>query len=67
MNKIRKTLNNDYKYTKKTLLPTLFITKNIEDKKFNYDFEDKDILEHSILIDNLLLQIKEKLNKNFFF
>ena len=41
MNKIRKTLNNDYKYTKKTLLPTLFITKNIEDKKFNYDFEDK--------------------------
>lgn len=41
MKKIRKILNKDYKYTKKTLLPTLFITKNIEDKKFNYDFEDK--------------------------
>ena len=43
------------------------ISNYLKEKYSNYNFEEKDILEHSILIDNFLLQIKEKLKKNFFF
>ena len=44
-----------------------FISAHIKSRYSNYDFEEKDILEHSVLIDNLLMQLKEKLIKNFFF
>ena len=56
-------INNEYKLVYEENL----ISAHLKNKYSNYDFEEKDILEHSILIDNLLLQIKEKLNKNFFF
>lgn len=56
-------INNEYKLVYEENL----ISTHLKEKYSNYDFEEKDILEHSILIDNLLLQLKEKLNKNFFF
>ncbi len=56
-------INNEYKLVYEENL----ISAHLKNRYSNYDFEEKDILEHSILIDNLLLQIKEKLNKNFFF
>jgi len=56
-------INNEYKLVYEENL----ISEHLKNRYSNYDFEEKDILEHSILIDNLLLQIKEKLNKNFFF
>ena len=56
-------INNEYKLVYEENL----ISTYLKEKYSNYDFEEKDILEHSILIDNLLLQLKEKLNKNFFF
>ena len=43
------------------------ISAHLKNRYSNYEFEDKDILEHSVLIDNLLIQLKEKLKKNFFF
>lgn len=56
-------IDNEYKLVYEENL----ISTHLKEKYSNYDFEEKDILEHSILIDNLLLQLKEKLNKNFFF
>ena len=56
-------INNEYKLVYEENL----ISTHLKEKYSNYDFEEKDILEHSILIDNLLLQLKEKLNKNFYF
>jgi len=56
-------INNKYKLVYEENL----ISEHLKNRYSNYNFEEKDILEHSILIDNLLLQIKEKLNKNFFF
>ena len=43
------------------------ISAHLKNRYSNYEFEDKDILEHSVLIDNLLIKLKEKLKKNFFF
>ena len=60
--KITKT-NNEYKLVFEENL----ISSYLKDKYSNYDFEEKDILEHSILIDNFLEQLKEKLSKKFFF
>ena len=56
-------INNEYKLVYEENL----ISAHLKNRYSNYDFEEKDILEHSILIDNFLLQVKEKLNKNFFF
>tara|TARA_A100001234_G_scaffold82882_1_gene72929 strand:+ start:72 stop:1082 length:1011 start_codon:yes stop_codon:yes gene_type:complete len=56
-------INNEYKLVYEENL----ISAYLKNRYSNYDFEEKDILEHSIFIDNLILQIKEKLNKNFFF
>ena len=56
-------INNEYKLVyEKNLIST-----HLKDKYSNYNFEEKDILEHSILIDNFFVQLKEKLNSNFFF
>ena len=41
MKNIRNKLNKKFKYTTKSLLPTLIVKKNIDDKKFNYNFEKK--------------------------
>ena len=41
MKNIKNKLNQKFKYTKKTLLPTLIVNKNIDDTKFNYNFEKK--------------------------
>ena len=56
-------INDEYKLVYEENL----ISAHLKNRYSNYDFEEKDILEHSILIDNLIFQIKEKLNKNFFF
>ena len=56
-------INNEYKLVYEENL----ISAHLKNRYSNYDFKEKDILEHSILIDNFLLQIKEKLNRNFFF
>jgi SAM-dependent MidA family methyltransferase len=56
-------INNDYKLVYEENL----ISSHLKNKYSNYEFEDKDILEHSVLIDNLLIQLNEKLKKNFFF
>ncbi len=56
-------INNEYKLVYKENL----ISAHLKDRYSNYEFEDKDILEHSVLIDNFLVQLKEKLKKNFFF
>ena len=64
LNEIKITkIDNEYKLVYEENL----ISTHLKEKYSNYDFEEKDILEHSILIDNLLLQLKEKLNKNYFF
>ena len=41
MMKIRKMLNEMFPYTKETLLPTIYIDEEIDDDKFNSDFENK--------------------------
>ena len=56
-------INSEYKLVHEENL----ISTHLKEKYSKYDFEEKDILEHSILIDNFLTQLKEKLNKNFFF
>ena len=56
-------IQNEYKLVYEENL----FSAHLKDIYSNYDFEEKDVLEHSILIDNFLLQLKEKLNKNFFF
>ena len=56
-------INNEYKLVYEENL----ISTHLKDKYSNYDFKEQDILEHSILIDNFLMQLKEKLNKKFFF
>ena len=56
-------INNEYKLVYEENL----VSTKLKDKYSNYNFEEKDILEHSILIDNFLLQLKEKLKTNFFF
>ena len=56
-------INNEYKLVYEENL----ISAHLKSRYSNYEFEDKDILEHSVLIDNLLIQLKEKLKKNFFF
>ena len=56
-------INNEYKLVYENNL----ISTHLKDKYSNYHFEEKDILEHSILIDSFYLQLKEKLNNNFFF
>ena len=56
-------INNEYKLVYEENL----ISTHLKDKFSNYNFEEKDILEHSILIDNFFVQLKEKLNSNFFF
>ena len=56
-------INNEYKLVYEENL----ISAHLKNRYSNYEFEDKDILEHSVLIDNLLIQLKEKLKKNFFF
>ena len=43
------------------------ISAHLKKKYSNYNFEERDILEHSILIDNFFVQLKDKLNNNFFF
>lgn len=55
-------INNEYKLVYEENL----ISAHLKNRYSNYEFKDKDILEHSVLIDNLLIQLKEKLNKNFF-
>ena len=61
---IKITKSND-KY--KLVYEENLVSSHLKDKYSNYDFEEKDILEHSILIDNFIVQLKEKFNKNFFF
>ncbi len=56
-------INNEYKLVYEESL----ISAHLKNKYSNYEFEDKEILEHSVLIENLLIQLKEKLKKNFFF
>ena len=56
-------IDNEYKLVYEENL----ISAHLKEKYSNYNFEEKDILEHSILIDNFLFQLKEKLNNNFFF
>ena len=60
--KITKT-NNDYNLVYEENL----ISRHLKEKYSNYEFEDMDILEHSILIENFLNGLKENLIKNFFF
>ena len=56
-------INSEYKLVHEENL----ISTHLKEKYSKYDFKEKDILEHSILIDNFLTQLKEKLKKNFFF
>ena len=56
-------IDNEYKLVYEENL----ISAHLKEKYSNYNFEEKDILEHSILIDNFFVQLKEKLNNNFFF
>ena len=56
-------INNEYKLVYEENL----ISAHLKNRYSNYEFKDKDILEHSVLIDNLLIKLKEKLKKNFFF
>jgi len=63
---------NEIKITKikneyKLVYEENIISEHLKNRYSNYDFEEKDILEHSVLIDNLLIQFKEKFKKNFFF
>jgi len=60
--KITKT-NNDYNLVYEENL----ISGHLKEKYSNYEFEDMDILEHSILIDNFIIELKDKLINNFFF
>ncbi len=63
-NEIRITkVNNEYKLVYEENL----ISSQLKDKYSNYNFKERDILEHSTLIDNFLLQLKEKFKNNFFF
>ena len=56
-------IDNEYKLVYEENL----ISAHLKEKYSNYNFEEKDILEHSILIDNFFVQLKEKLKNNFFF
>jgi len=56
-------INNEYKLVQEENLTSIYL----KEKYSNYNFEEKDILEHSILIDNFFVLLKEKLKNNFFF